>query len=242
MAILKGFSEGLPSAFIKLIFLLKIKKDLNKNGLVQPQVSHDFSQRCKVHWTFSHISLVLSRAFHIASINHSQIHSSLTYLLQMLVKLFFSNRIIDILYNLNKYFVVLNTFKSILKLFDFMYHCNRLHRLMGRNGNVLFFRRVTVVHFTEQNRISTTAYCNRCEMVCKIGLTNWNAKIALLRAPMVVTYYVKLFRTGADRHNSILMSLVPLGAETMINFDCSNFDIDNKLLLQFIWNCCKQEC
>ena len=25
---------------------------------------------------------------------------------------------------------------------------------------------------------------------------------------MVVTYYIKLFRTGADRHNGILMSLV----------------------------------
>ena len=25
-------------------------------------------------------------------------------------------------------------------------------------------------------------------------------KIALLRAPMVVTYYIKLFHTGADRH------------------------------------------
>ena len=31
---------------------------------------------------------------------------------------------------------------------------------------------------------------------------------------MVVTYYIKLFRTGADRHNGILMSLLPLVAET----------------------------
>ena len=30
-----------------------------------------------------------------------------------------------------------------------------------------------------------------------------NGKIALVRAPMVITYYVKLFRTGADRHNSL---------------------------------------
>ena len=51
-------------------------------------------------------------------------------------------------------------------------------------------------------------------MVCKIGFTNWNAKIALLRASMVVTYYIKLFRTGADRHNGILMSLLLLVAET----------------------------
>ena len=38
-------------------------------------------------------------------------------------------------------------------------------------------------------------------------------KIALLRASMVVTYYIKLFRTGANRHNGILMSLVHLVAE-----------------------------
>ena len=55
-----------------------------------------------------------------------------------------------------------------------------------------------------------------CVMVCKIDFTNWNAEIALLRASIVVTYYVKLFRTGADIHNGILMSLL-LVAETMIN-------------------------
>ena len=33
---------------------------------------------------------------------------------------------------------------------------------------------------------------------------NWNAKIALLLASMVVTYYIELFRSGADRHNDIL--------------------------------------
>ena len=52
-------------------------------------------------------------------------------------------------------------------------------------------------------------------MVCKIGFTNWNAKIALLRASMVVTYYIKLFRTGADRLNGILISLLLLAAETI---------------------------
>ena len=51
-------------------------------------------------------------------------------------------------------------------------------------------------------------------MVYKIGFTNKNAKIALLRASMVVTYYIKLFRTGAGRHNGILMSLLLLVAET----------------------------
>ena len=33
---------------------------------------------------------------------------------------------------------------------------------------------------------------------------------------MVVSYYIKLFRTGAERHNDILMSLLPLVAETII--------------------------
>ena len=54
-------------------------------------------------------------------------------------------------------------------------------------------------------------------MVCKIGFTNWNAKIALLCSSMVVTYYIKLFRTGSDRHNGILMSLLLLVAETVSN-------------------------
>ena len=34
---------------------------------------------------------------------------------------------------------------------------------------------------------------------------------------MVVTYYIKLFRTEADRHNGILMSLPLLVAETIID-------------------------
>ena len=78
------------------------------------------------------------------------------------------------------------------------------------------YRTVAVVHFTDENWIPKFVYCIRCVMVCKIGFTNWNSKIALLRAFMVVTYYVKLLRTGADRHNGILMSLVLLVAETII--------------------------
>ena len=76
-------------------------------------------------------------------------------------------------------------------------------------------RTVTVKYFTDQNWISKTVHCIRCLMVCKIGLTNWNPKIALLRASMVVTYYIKLFRTRADRHNGILMSLLLLVSETI---------------------------
>ena len=40
-------------------------------------------------------------------------------------------------------------------------------------------------------------------------------RFALWRAPMVVTYNIKLFRTGADRRNGILMSLLLLVAETI---------------------------
>ena len=52
-------------------------------------------------------------------------------------------------------------------------------------------------------------------MVDKIGFTNWDAKIALLHASMVVTYYIQLFQTGADRLNGILISLLLLAAETI---------------------------
>ena len=74
---------------------------------------------------------------------------------------------------------------------------------------------VTVAHFTDQNWIPKTVYCIECVMVCKICFTNWNAKIALLRASIVVTYYIKLFQTGADRRNGILISLLLLVAETI---------------------------
>ena len=143
---------------------------------------------------------------------------------------------------------MLNTFKTILKWFPvFIYsiHCNRLHRLMGRNGNARnFCMHYTVALFTDQNWISKTVYhipwsyevklsnikhqsrlkvlqdCMRCVMVCKIGFTNWNTKITLLRSSMVVTCYIKLFQTGANRHNGILMSLFLLVAET-ITFEVS---------------------
>ena len=43
-----------------------------------------------------------------------------------------------------------------------------------------------------------------------------NRKIALVHASMVITYHIKLFHMGADRHNGILMSLLLLVAETII--------------------------
>ena len=56
-----------------------------------------------------------------------------------------------------------------------------------------------------------------------------NGKIALVRASMVVNYYIKLFRTGADRQNGILMSLLLLVAET-INLKTYYFEFTDRLL------------
>ena len=50
----------------------------------------------------------------------------------------------------------------------------------------------------------------------KGGISVENRKIALERVSMVVTFYIKLFHTGADRCNGILMSLLLLVAETIM--------------------------
>ena len=44
----------------------------------------------------------------------------------------------------------------------------------------------------------------------------WPDEIAPLRASMAVIYFIELFRTGADRHHGILMSLLLLVPETII--------------------------
>ena len=76
------------------------------------------------------------------------------------------------------------------------------------------YHTVAVVHVVDQNWIPKTVYCIRCAMVCGIGSSNWNAKTAFWRASMVVTYYIRLFRTAADRYfNGILMSLLLLVVE-----------------------------
>ena len=56
-----------------------------------------------------------------------------------------------------------------------------------------------------------------------------NRKIALLHASMVITYYIKLFRTEADRHNVILMSLLLLVAETT-NYRLAKKNLDTTLV------------
>ena len=48
------------------------------------------------------------------------------------------------------------------------------------------------------------------------GIFGVNRKIAFLRASMVITYDSNFFRTGAHRHNSVLMSLF-LVVEEAIN-------------------------
>ena len=119
------------------------------------------------------------------------------------------------------------------------FHSNRLHHVMAGNKNaqnICLSYTVTVVHFPDQNWISKTVYCIKCVMVCKIGFTNWNAKIALLGASMVVTYYIKLFRTEADRRSGILISLLILVAETKtkIAYSSSLFSFYDKLSYETI--------
>ena len=63
-----------------------------------------------------------------------------------------------------------------------------------------------------------------CQIYLKREFPVENGKIAILRASMVVTYYIKLFRTGSDRYKGILMSLLLLVAET-INLKSSEWPI-----------------
>ena len=80
-------------------------------------------------------------------------------------------------------------------------------------------------------------------------LSFWNAftqkanfhskeKIAFLRVSMVVTYYIKLFPTGADIHNGILMSLLLLVAESRrdskLHLYCLTLNIN---LIFVMFNC-----
>ena len=57
-----------------------------------------------------------------------------------------------------------------------------------------------------------------------------NGKIALVRASMVATYYIKIFRTGADRSNGILMYFLLLVAETLREIEQKfHKDVNNSL-------------
>ena len=66
-------------------------------------------------------------------------------------------------------------------------------------------------------------------MVCKIGFTNWNPKIALLCAFMVFSYCIKLFWTGADRQNCILMSPLLLVQRKNADYNVKIYKIEKKI-------------
>ena len=93
---------------------------------------------------------------------------------------------------------------------------------------VFAYRTVTVVHFTDQGCISKTVYLIRCAMVCKIYYTNWNAKVALLRSSMVVTYYIKLFRTGVNRQCFNVSSPSSRRDNNVCQFTFDNTVIDSR--------------
>ena len=53
-----------------------------------------------------------------------------------------------------------------------------------------------------------------------------NGKITLVHALMVLTYYIKLFLTGADRHNGILVSLLVLVAAAIsLSYNVELFEV-----------------
>ena len=52
-------------------------------------------------------------------------------------------------------------------------------------------------------------------MVFWTKFTRARNKIAPLRASVVATHYIKLFRAGTGRHNVVFMSIVLLVAETI---------------------------
>ena len=53
---------------------------------------------------------------------------------------------------------------------------------------IFAYRTVTIVYFTDQNRMSKAVHCIRYVMVYKNVFSNGSTKIALLRVSMVVTY------------------------------------------------------
>ena len=118
----------------------------------------------------------------------------------MLVKLFFINRIIDILCN----WISIRSAKYVWKHFQVV--CFHLVYSFSLAISCIawwegmemleIFSYHKVAQFTDQNEISATVCCIRYVMVCKIVFTNWNANIALLRGSMVVTHYIKTFPNG----------------------------------------------
>ena len=73
-------------------------------------------------------------------------------------------------------------------------------------------------------------------MVCKLVLPTEMQKLHFCVRPWLLLTIFKLFRRGADRHNSILMSLHLLVAETMSYFPDTHIN-KVKIYLKLNWIC-----
>ena len=99
---------------------------------------------------------------------------------------------------------------------------NRISFHLWRKENLIKHRKVSKYYKTNCS-YQISAYTNSFHFLNKICPKRLfpvdNGKIALERAFMVVTYYIKLFCTEADRRNGILMSLLLLVADnkTFVN-------------------------
>ena len=70
-----------------------------------------------------------------------------------------------------------------------------------------------------QPKLTIFAFWTKCAQ--KRYLRSKKRKIAISSASMVITYHSKLFRSGANRHNRIFMSLLLLVSKTiMITISC----------------------
>ena len=123
----------------------------SQNGLLQSQISDDLDQLRKVYSPST-------RLFNFLEPFNITIHKFIRILLislQMLIKIFFSNRIIDILYNLNKYVSAYST-KYVQKLFEVVYFylftalaCITWRRMKSWSKFLRIL--LTVVYFTDRN-------------------------------------------------------------------------------------------
>ena len=159
----------------------------------------------------------------------------------MLVNLFFSKRIISILYNFNKCYVA--SAKYVKKRFEVVYfHQSITYRLMGRN---LHWNVTTVQWFCNGHdkcsKFLRIILQTRTESLksCNVSVVWWSVKLVLKTETQKSLFCVrlwslftiwKLFRTGTDRCNGVLMSLLLSVAETMKQW-CSLDKISDILIM-----------
>ena len=137
--------------------------------------------------------------------------------LQMLVKLFFSNRIINILYNLKSICSAKYVWKHFeVVSFHLVYPCNRFHRLMGRNRNVRNFW-IIIQLCILQTRTESLKPC-----ILSLGVW-WSVKLVLQTEmeklhfrvrPWSLLTILNFSEQEPTDTNGILMSLLLLVAET----------------------------